>query len=79
MTLYERRQFLLELLRRQPGLRVPELARRMAVSEGTIRNDLDALEEQGRLSRVHLRGGAQGAGAVPGRFVRAAFSSQPGC
>jgi DeoR/GlpR family transcriptional regulator of sugar metabolism len=56
VTLYERRQFLLELLRKQPGLRVPELARSMAVSAGTIRNDLDALEEQGRLNRVH--GGA---------------------
>ncbi len=56
MLLYERRQFLLELLRKQPGLRVPELARNMAVSEGTIRNDLNALEDQGRLNRVH--GGA---------------------
>ncbi len=56
MTLYERRQFLLDLLRKQPGLRVPELAKAMAVSEGTIRNDLNALEDQGRLSRVH--GGA---------------------
>jgi len=56
LLLSERRQFLLELLRKQPGLRVPELARNLAVSEGTIRNDLNALEEQGQLNRVH--GGA---------------------
>jgi DeoR/GlpR family transcriptional regulator of sugar metabolism len=53
---YERRQSLLELLRKQPGLRVPELAVALRVSEGTIRNDLNALERQGRLQRVH--GGA---------------------
>jgi DeoR/GlpR family transcriptional regulator of sugar metabolism len=47
---------LLELLRKQPGLRVPEIAREMGVSEGTVRNDLNALEEQGQLTRVH--GGA---------------------
>jgi DeoR/GlpR family transcriptional regulator of sugar metabolism len=56
MISYERRQSLLELLRKQPGLRVPELAVALRVSEGTIRNDLNALERQGRLQRVH--GGA---------------------
>jgi DeoR/GlpR family transcriptional regulator of sugar metabolism len=56
MTTYERRQSLLELLRRQPGLRVPEIANALVVSEGTIRNDLNALQEEGRLSRFH--GGA---------------------
>ena len=56
MTTYERRQSLLELLRKQPGLRVPELALALDISEGTVRNDLNALEEQGRLTRVH--GGA---------------------
>jgi DeoR/GlpR family transcriptional regulator of sugar metabolism len=44
------------MLRKQPGLRVPELAGALAVSEGTIRNDLNALEVEGRLRRVH--GGA---------------------
>jgi len=53
---YERRQSLLEVLRKQPGLRVPELAKALDVSEGTVRNDLNALEEEGRLKRVH--GGA---------------------
>lgn len=56
MTTYERRQFLLEILRKQPGLRVPELAKMLDISEGTVRNDLNALEEEGRLKRVH--GGA---------------------
>jgi len=56
LTTYERRQSLLELLRRQPGLRVSELATALAISEGTVRNDLNALEQQGRLTRVH--GGA---------------------
>jgi len=56
LTTYERRQSLLDILRKQPGLRVPELALTLDVSEGTVRNDLNALEEQGALMRVH--GGA---------------------
>ncbi len=56
MTTYERRQSLIELLRRHPGLRVPEIASSLDVSEGTVRNDLNALEAEGRLSRFH--GGA---------------------
>jgi DeoR/GlpR family transcriptional regulator of sugar metabolism len=56
MTTYERRQALLDLLRRQPGMRVPEIGDALEVSEGTIRNDLNALEAEGRLTRYH--GGA---------------------
>ena len=56
LTTYERRQSMLELLRTQPGLRVPEIARMLKISEGTVRNDLNALEGQGYLTRVH--GGA---------------------
>ncbi|MBT3389007.1 MAG: DeoR/GlpR transcriptional regulator [Chloroflexi bacterium] len=56
MTTHERRQTLIELLRRQPGMRVPEIAAMLDVSEGTVRNDLNALEADGRLERVH--GGA---------------------
>src|SRR5512146_1445094 len=55
-TTYERRQSMLELLRKQPGLRVPEIARTLGISEGTVRNDLNALEAEGLLMRVH--GGA---------------------
>jgi len=47
---------MLDLLRRQSGIRVPELAKLLKVSEGTIRNDLQALEEAGKVTRV--RGGA---------------------
>lgn len=56
MTTYERRQSLLDILRKQPGLRVAELAMALDVSEGTVRNDLNALEQQRALVRVH--GGA---------------------
>lgn len=56
MTTHERRQFLLGLLKKQPGLRVPEIGRVLEVSDGTVRNDLNALEKEGYLTRVH--GGA---------------------
>ncbi len=56
MTTYERRQSLQDILRKQPGLSVPELAAALDVSEGTVRNDFNALEQQGMLRRVH--GGA---------------------
>ena len=56
MTTFERRKHLIEVLQIQPGLRVPELAQKLGVSEGTVRNDLNALESEGRLMRVH--GGA---------------------
>jgi DeoR/GlpR family transcriptional regulator of sugar metabolism len=56
LTTYERRQSLLDMLRKQPGLRVPELAVALNVSQGTVRNDLNALEDQALLIRVH--GGA---------------------
>jgi ribose transport system substrate-binding protein len=56
LTTHERRQRLLILIHEQPGIRVPELALRLGVSQGTIRNDLNALTETGQLTRV--RGGA---------------------
>ena len=52
MTTFERRFRLLDILREQPGIRVPELARLLEVSEGTIRNDLRALAANGQLTRV---------------------------
>jgi ribose transport system substrate-binding protein len=72
MTIFERRQRILDLLRRQPGIRVPELAMLLKVSEGTIRNDLRALEKAGELTRV--RGGA----VVRDRrdFISPAFSAR---
>ncbi len=56
MNTYGRRQSLLDLLSKQSSLRVPELAKALDISEGTVRNDLNALQSQGRLTRVH--GGA---------------------
>jgi ribose transport system substrate-binding protein len=54
-TTSDRRNRLLALLREHPGLRVPEIAHSLQISEGTVRNDLDAMAEEGRLERV--RGG----------------------
>lgn len=56
MTTFERRQRILGLLAERPGIKVSELAQALAVSEGTIRNDLSALADGGQLTRV--RGGA---------------------
>jgi DeoR family fructose operon transcriptional repressor len=56
LTTHDRRCSLLEQLRKQPGLRVFELATILDVSEGTVRNDLNALEMEGQVTRVH--GGA---------------------
>ena len=52
MTTFERRFRLLNILREQPGIRVPDLARLLVVSEGTIRNDLKAMAASGQLTRV---------------------------
>ena len=57
LTTFERRQRLLALLEEQPGVRVTEMARQLAVSPGTVRNDLRALAQAHRLTRV--RGGAR--------------------
>jgi DeoR/GlpR family transcriptional regulator of sugar metabolism len=57
MTTFDRRQQLINLLQAQSGLRVPEIAETLGVSEGTVRNDLNALEAEGLLERVH--GGAR--------------------
>lgn len=56
MSSHERRQTIIELLRSQPGLRVTEIAAALGVSEGTVRNDLNALERKQVLTRFH--GGA---------------------
>jgi ribose transport system substrate-binding protein len=56
LTTFERRQRILALLRERPGTRVSEMAQMLNVSEGTVRNDLNALAERGQLTRV--RGGA---------------------
>lgn len=52
----ERRKRILEIMNEQGRCRVANLAKQLAVSEVTIRMDLDLLEKQGLLSRTH--GGA---------------------
>jgi DeoR/GlpR family transcriptional regulator of sugar metabolism len=52
----ERRTIILNILEKAGRCRVIDLARELAVSEVTVRQDLDVLEKQGLLSRTH--GGA---------------------
>jgi ribose transport system substrate-binding protein len=53
---YGRHQAILELVQRYESVRVTDLAEQLNVSESTVRNDLETLDEQGQLVRV--RGGA---------------------
>jgi DeoR family glycerol-3-phosphate regulon repressor len=55
-----RHEVILRRLEREPRVRVVGLAQELAVSEETIRRDLDELEARGRLRRIH-------GGAVPFR------------
>jgi DeoR family glycerol-3-phosphate regulon repressor len=55
-----RHEVILRRLEREPRVRVAGLAVELAVSEETIRRDLDELEARGRLRRIH-------GGAVPFR------------
>jgi len=52
VTRFERRQTILRLLREQPGIKVSQMAELLDVSAGTIRNDLNALEEEEKVERV---------------------------
>lgn len=77
MTTYERRQHILKLLREQESASVTDLAQWLAVSEGTIRNDLTALEHEQLVVRV--RGGAvlrNGQGMTPALPARARMNIQ---
>ena len=56
LSIDERRKNIVEMLNRQGKLKVSELAAHYGISEVTIRSDLDELEKQGLLERVH--GGA---------------------
>ncbi len=58
----ERRAEITALVRKNGSVRVAELSKIYAVSEVTIRTDLEYLESQGQLSRVH--GGAVGTGKM---------------
>ena len=56
MTTEQRKQQILELLKRNDSVRVSNLARQLGVSEVTVRTYLEDMEKKGLLSRVH--GGA---------------------
>ncbi|MEO0561379.1 MAG: substrate-binding domain-containing protein [Chloroflexota bacterium] len=55
-TVFERRQVILNLLKEQTSVKVTDLAEILDVSEGTVRNDLQAMDDAGQIRRV--RGGA---------------------
>ncbi len=52
VTRFERRHSILRLLRQQPGIKVTQIAQLLDVSAGTIRNDLNALQNEGKVKRV---------------------------
>ena len=53
ITTEQRRSKLLELIRMQGFVSIPDLRAELDVSESTIRRDLDALEETGEAQRTH--------------------------
>ncbi len=61
----KRQRRILRLLEAEGGLRTQELARRLGVSEATVRRDLAALAERGLVERTH-------GGALPLRMGSAA-------
>ena len=60
---HDRRTRVLELIRVRGFVPLEDLVRELAVSESTIRRDLDALEERGAVRRTH--GGVLYAGGMP--------------
>lgn len=63
MLAEQRRGRLLELVRIRRFASLPELKKELAVSESTIRRDVDQLEEEGTARRIH--GGVLYTGASP--------------
>jgi DeoR family fructose operon transcriptional repressor len=59
----QRRDRLLELVRLRRFASLPELADQLAVSESTVRRDIDQLDEQGSARRIH--GGVLYTGVSP--------------
>jgi len=63
MLVEERRSRLLELVRQSRFASLPQLAEELAVSESTVRRDLEYLEDQGSARRIH--GGVLYTGVSP--------------
>ncbi|MFJ4830843.1 substrate-binding domain-containing protein [Streptomyces sp. NPDC088747] len=68
----QRHERVLEIVRRRGGLRVMELAEELGVSAVTVRRDVEALAEQGRLTRLH------GSVSWPGPAGRGTAAPAPG-
>ncbi len=73
MNTYERHQAILQILQEQGSIKVIDLSEILNVSEGTIRNDLSALQDENLLMRVH-------GGAIPiekpGNNIEPVFKSR---
>lgn len=63
MSLQQRRNHLLELIRQWRFASLPHLATELQVSESTVRRDVELLEEQGAVRRIH--GGVLYSGRSP--------------
>jgi DeoR/GlpR family transcriptional regulator of sugar metabolism len=72
MLAQQRQAAILDLVRRQGGVRVSHLVRQFGVSDMTIRRDLEALAERGLVDKVH--GGATVAG--PGSTEEPGFDAK---
>ena len=66
MLIINRQQQILDILKRERSVSVPQLAKELFASEPTIRRDLAYLEKQGFLKRVY--GGAV-LGGAPDREI----------
>ena len=56
MFTYERHHRILQILEKNPSVRVSDLSSSLGVSEATVRRDLDRMHETGQIRRIH--GGA---------------------
>lgn len=74
MLAQQRRQAILERVRRTGGVRVGELVRDLGVSDMTIRRDLEVLAERGLIEKVHGGATATGTGSAdePGFAAKSA-------
>ncbi|MFC1413665.1 substrate-binding domain-containing protein [Streptacidiphilus sp. N1-12] len=77
MLAQQRHDYVLEQLRAHGAIRSTEVVAGLGVSDGTVRRDLELLEQQGRLTRV--RGGAVlPPGSTPGAVPRTAVGAAAG-
>lgn len=76
MLAQQRHAYVLERLSAQGAVRVTEVVEVLGVSDGTVRRDLEILEQQGLLLRV--RGGAVPAAAATAPFTAESAQPPPG-